>query len=529
MDPHWRTRPGNSMARRPLDMQQATIPSRGLSLNEVLPNAHFFNGGDVQFSSCCSDAYQCQDGDLFVALLGDEDDGHELAREAIRRGAKGVVAERPLPLEVPVCVVPDTRQALGHVCQALAGNPSQRMDILGVTGTNGKTVTSLLMQSVLHEAGRCVGASTTMGYDDSFETRAASQTTPAPTELADLMARMVAAGCTNAVVEVNSQALARHQLAGVELDAAIVTNVRRNHLDLHGSVMNYRRIKSRILNHLSPEAFLVLNADDAGSKMLESKSQNPTITVALHGDAEIRATVVERFPSEQTFLIHAGNDSIPVRTQIIGDQHIYSCLQVVAAGLIMGISLPTIVRGLEAITTLPGRMERLECGQPFSVFVDLANTPDRLAMSLKNLKRVAQGRVICVYGPDAYGDHEHRPLLGRVAEKTADVSIITSNQPGLEEPLQIVHDVLDGYDRVARAHVMPDREHAITHALEQARPGDAVLIAGKGNVGYQVHGQTHGILDDRQIAERWLYRVGSQLTYADTSRPRILPFSAQLN
>lgn len=501
-------------------MQQILHRSVGISLRDVLPKARFVRGGDVRITSCCGDWRSCRPGDLYVAVTGADQDGHDFVHEAIERGAAAVLAEQLLPIDVPTCIVPDTREAFGRVCQALAGRPTEQMRVIGITGTNGKTTTAMLIASVLEAARKRVGITSTLGYCDWLETAAAQQTTPEPPELANWLARMLANGCSYAVVEASSRALAQRQLAGMQFDAAVLTNVRRDHLDFHGSVLNYRQAKGRLLEQIKPHGFAVLNTDDPASQHFLSHLDAPVLTIGMRTPAELMATVIERHKSEQTFLLTAGNESVPARTRMIGDHHIYNCLAAAAVGLVMGIDLPTVVRGLESLECVAGRMERIECGQPFGVFVDAARTPDRLAVALNSLRQVTPGRVICVFGSEADGDKDARPLLGRVAERGADLGIITSDNPRHEEPLQIAHDIIDGYERPARSHVLPNRGEAIHFALSQAKPGDTVLIAGKGHEDFHVVGQLRHHFDDRQIVRDWLYQAG-----AKKDRPRTLAFT----
>ena len=475
----------------------------GIDLRDVLPKGRFL-GGDIRFTSCASDWHECQPGDLYVAMIDDEDDGHYHAQKAVENGARAVLCERLLPLQVPMCLVKDTRAAFGNVCQALAGNPTEQMATIGVTGTCGKTVTSMLLTSVLENSRQQVGLISSLGYSDGLKIKAARDTTPSQMEMASWLRQMAVSGCGSAVVEMSSRGLAQRKTTGIGLDAAVLTNIRRDHLDLHGSVKNYRTAKRRIFDHLKPGGFAVLNADDAASQELQHELNCPTITVGLHSHAELTATIVEQHRSEQTFLLHAGNETIPVRTSMIGEHHIYNCLAAAAVGLVMGMDLTAIVRGLEEVDYVPGRMERIECGQPYGVFVDCARTPDALAACLKAARKVTRGRVICAFGAEATLPPEMRAWLGRVAEHGADLPIITSNNPRHEPPLEIIHDVLDGFDRVAKAHVMPNRRNAVQWALEQARPGDSIILAGKGEMATELIGSRPQPHDDRVIARNWL-------------------------
>ena len=503
-------------------MQQVLGRADGLSLRDVLPRGRFFGAGNVRVHSCQSDYRLVRPGDLFVALVAAEEDGHDHVEQAIERGAAAVVAERLVPVSVPCCVVSDSREAHGILCQHLAGLPHRSLELVGITGTFGKTVTTMLMASVLRTAQRQIGVTCSMGYSDSETTADPTSQTPRPPELAQWLSRMAINGCSNGVIEVSSEALALRHLAGVELDAAVLTNLRRDHMDLHGNIKNYRRAKQRLFEHLKPGGFAVINADDSGSQFLVDQIDAPMITVGMREPAQLQAQLLERSPCEQTFLIMAGQESVPVRTRSIGDQYIYSCLSAAAVALVMGIDLTTIVRGLEAIETIPGRLERIECGQEFSVFADQAQSPAALAASLHALKQVTQGRLICVYGAATWQDGDQRASVGRIAERYADVGVITSNNPGHEAPLQIAHDILDGFENPGRAHIIPDRSKAIQWALEQAQPGDTVLISGKGDLAYQIIGERPMPFDDRDIARSWLHGARPELT--QTKSTVTLPF-----
>ena len=503
--------------------------SNGVSLGETFPRSRIFGAGeDVRFTSCCADSRKCQPGDLFVALLGKAQDGHDFAQEALARGATAVLAERLLPVPAPICVVQDTRDAFGQVCHALAGQPTSQMQVIGVSGTHGKTSTSVLLSAILQAAQKPCGLLTSLGRFDGCQQLTASQTTPPQAELAHQFSQMLANGCSHAVVELSSRGLAEHRLAGTSLSGAILTNLRRDHLDIHGSLENYRRAKFRMFDFLHKTGFVVTNADDPASQRQLPKIDQPVITVGIHNEAEIKATVIERFPSEQTVMLSAGNDSIPLRTHIIGDQHIYNCLSAAAAGLIMGIDLPTIVRGLESIEEIPGRMQRIECGQDFRVFVDTADTSERLGNALRSLRRVTDGRLICVYGPDGRKPSEDRPLLGRAAERVADLTIITNNNPQHEPALRVAHDVLDGYQNPSTAHLCPDRQKAIQYALEEAQEGDTVLVAGKGNDTFQLIGGAVLPFDDPEVIRSW-FKHSSSSPLLHKFAHRTIPIIDHLN
>jgi UDP-N-acetylmuramoyl-L-alanyl-D-glutamate--2,6-diaminopimelate ligase len=487
-----------------------TCPALGhlLSLHTLLADAEVRGADDIGVARCTCDSRRVQEGDLFVALPGSQSDGHDYVAEAVARGCSAVLSERPLEgIDVPNCVVPNSREAYGRICQALAGNPSLKLKLVGVTGTNGKTTTSWLVASVLSAAGHRVGLLGTLGYFDGEEVQPAALTTPPADQLAAWLARMVVGGCSHAVMEVSSHALDQYRVAGVRFDSACVTNVSRDHLDYHRTMRDYRLAKAKLFDYLAPEGFAVVNADDPVAAGYLRHLQRPALSVGIQSAAEITASPIEQFPSEQTFLLCAGSEIVPVRTRMIGTNHIYNCLTAAAVGLAYGIDLMTVVRGLERVEYVPGRLQRIECGQPFGVFVDFAHTPDALTGCLETLRKVTAGRVICVFGAGGDRDRPKRPLMGRAVEQAADLAVITSDNPRSEDPRAIIDQIVGGFEHGENAQVIADRVQAIHWALGQARPGDCVLIAGKGHESCQIIGHERIPLDDREIARQWLYQA----------------------
>jgi UDP-N-acetylmuramoyl-L-alanyl-D-glutamate--2,6-diaminopimelate ligase len=359
-----------------------------------------------------------------------------------------------------------------------------------------------------------------LGHSDSLVQRAATSATPTVPEFADWLRRMNTAGCDNAVLELSSRALAERRVSGIMLDAAVLTNIQDDHLDLHNTFQAYRQIKRRIFKLLKPGGLAVVNADDHRCRAMLPKIKAACLTYAIHSEADIQAEVLERCLSEQTFLITAGDETATVRTRIIGDPHVSNCLAATAVGLAMGFDLPTIVRGLEKVDRLPGRMERIECGQPFGVFVDAAATPETLSQSIKTLRQATRGRVFVVAGSREGTAANRRALLGRVIERGCHVPVLTSDDPGHEQPLQIAHEMLDGFQRAGKAQVIPNRAAAIRWALSQAREGDSVLMAGKGDRAGQLIGRKRTAHDDREVACAWLYDQGASEIKRQSVRPR---------
>ncbi|MFM2093832.1 MAG: hypothetical protein RIS70_956 [Planctomycetota bacterium] len=493
----------------------------GISLRQLLPEARIFGSHDIEFRSCCSSPDDCQPGDLFVAICGAEDDSHDWATTAVENGAVAVVVERYLPVRVPQCLVGDSRVAYGIICQALAGDPTSQMRTIGVTGSNGKTVTSMLIASILggdaaERAQNLVGAISSVGCSDGVRQSESSRTTPVQPELADWLRRMVSNHCRHAVLEVSSKAMADRRLAGVQLDAYVLTNLRRDHLPEHHSMANYRRLKLSLLKQLKPEGFAILNADDPFTADLLPQLAQPALTYGINSEADLTATIVERHASEQTFILHAGQESIPVRTQMIGDHHVSNCLAAAAVALVLGHDLASIARGLERVEYVPGRLEMLRCGQPYSVYVDGAQSPDAVTAALRTVRRVTTGRVICVCGAEGTSDSVRRAELGMALERNSQQLVLTNDNPGEQEPLQIMHDLLDGIAKPAKVQIIPDRETAIAWALRNARRGDSVVILGKGDRDFQLVGRKRLKWSDRDMTRTLLYQQG-----ATTAQPPV--------
>ena len=503
-------------------MQTPTPFSGVVSLGQLFPET-LLHGGDVTARGCSRDWRRIRHGDLFVAVVDEDGDGHEQARRAVDRGAVAVIAERPLQLAVPVCVVEDTREALGLVCQTLAGHPAQQQITVAVSGTSGKTVTGELIASVLRAAGHRTSSLTNLGWHDGSYLDANGDKALCHETLAHTLRQSADNACSHVVLEVSSAALAQRATAGIEWDLAILTNLRSDHLDLHGTLPNYRRAKARLFSQLTPNGCAVMNADDRASRNLLASVDRPALTFGTQSASQVSADLIEQLPSEQTFVLTTGDESIPVRTATTGTPHLTNCLAAATAGLALGIDLPTIARGLEELPVLPGRLERLDCGQDFSVFVDCADTPDQLGRALRALRSIIPGRLICVYGARSTHSRSSRAALGRVVERFSDLDIITNDNPGIEPHFQMVHDILDGYRRPAKARVMPSRADAITWALQQARSGDCVLVAGKGDRRGQYLSDGWHPWDDREYLRTSLY---SNTTAPTSPASRLLSFPA---
>ena len=488
-------------------MTQLSVAPVGVSLRALLAcDAPVAGVPDLRATSCTSDWRQVRPGDVYVALAEAEEDGHDGAMEAARRGAAAVICERPLPVfDVPQIVVSDSRIIYGRLCQALVGNPSRDLKVIGVTGTHGKSTVARLLTSIIRAAGGSAGTLDSFGYWDGEEDRPAAADALSAPVLARSLAQMNASGVTHAIVEVSSRELSQQVLAGVTLDAVCLTNVGRSHVDWHGSLQNYRQAKRRIFEYLHPDGVVVLNADDPISVEFLSDLSYPALTFGLRLPAEITAHIVEQHINEQTLVVSAGDDSVAVRTAIVGDHHTYNCLAAAAMALAYGIELPAIARGLELVDRLPGRMERVVCGQDFAVLVDAANSPDALRVCLRAVRRSTSGRVICVFGAHDDCDRADWLAIGRVIGAMADEAVITSGCTTMDGSHRACLEIRSGFAEPRKARVILDRAEAITWALARASAGDTVIIAGMGDRPHTPAGAAGTLVNDSEIAKQILY------------------------
>jgi UDP-N-acetylmuramoyl-L-alanyl-D-glutamate--2,6-diaminopimelate ligase len=453
-------------------------------LRAVLADAEFVGANDIGVVRCTTDAASCVEGDLFVAVSDEQSDGHTSVAQAVRLGASAVVASRPILAGVPVCYVPDTRQAYGRICQALAGDPSLKLRTIGVAGSFGKTTAGYLIASVLNAAGRTTGVLSSLGYSDGVELADARWTTPPPPVTAAWLARMAANGCSHAVVEVSSRGLAESRTAGVRFDACCITNLQRS-VSRGNRTYDSRPAAARWLDQLTPEGVLVANVDDAGAAELAAAHDGPVVTVGLNSPAELTAVLLESHCSEQTFLLSFGREVIPVRSTLLGAHNVGHCLLAAAVGTLYGVRPDAIVRGLESVKELPGRLERIECGQPFGVFLDEARTPQALEMCLETLRLTTTGRLRCIYSPIA-ADVRTRVEYESVVRRWCDEAIVA--EPGRNGG---------------------DRAETIRRALGDAESGDCLLIV-VGETAEHATSETDDDGDDRQLVRQTLYQLAHE-------------------
>jgi len=375
----------------------------GVRLAALFPAARFVACDDIVARGCHDDPEACRPGDVFVARLDDDSDGHEMAARAIARGVAGIIAERIIPtFGTPLCIVPDSAWAHSRLVHALSGDPARSMTVIAITGTSGKTTTAWLTASVLSEAGLRVGVLSDLGCLDADAAEPVAAAIDRPAVFATWLARLAASGCSHVVVEVSSGMLAAHALAGVACDSVVVTNLASAHLDRHGTVEAYHEIKSRIIDGLSESGCLVANIDDPAVRRLLDRYRRSGvrgeegITVGLHRPADLVATAVERSLGGQTFLLRHAGDAAAVAVGTPVSSFVRDALLAAAIGVREGLPLECIARGLEAAGSVPGRLDRLRRGQEAHVFVDQPTSGHALATTLASLRRLTAGRLVVV-------------------------------------------------------------------------------------------------------------------------------------
>lgn len=453
---------------------QISTGSGGVRLDQLFANATVTGGGGVEATTCTCDLTQVQPGDVFVALpelATQEENGHLAVQEAVRRGARAIVCEEPVPVfDVPTYLVPDTRVAWGVLCQAVSSFPAKSIPVIAVTGTHGKSTVIALLDSIFSLAGKHCGKISSLDCYDGMSHFAGIQS-PSAAELATRLERMVAAGCTHALTEVSSEALSDRSFAGVEFDVVCITNVSEAHLDLHNSVQSYRRLKRQVLEHLTPTGVAILNADDPVSIKWLAQVDGPVLTFGTKCQAEITADRVSEYSNEQIFMLSAGNHTAAVRTTMVGEHHVANCLAAATIALASGIDLQTIAAGIQAVETLPGRMQRIDCGQGYPVFVDAADTAESLRASLRAARHLSTGRVICVLGDPRSATYSEQLAIAHVVNRMADLAFTSRPFPAEEMDYWPVQDS-------AVVEIVADRRTAIAKALESAQDGDVVVVAG---------------------------------------------------
>ena len=474
-------------------------------------------GGDpaVPVTGIAYDSRQVKPGFLFVAIKGFKTDGHEYIKEAIKMGAAAVVMQRETGAAPGTAwaLTPDTRYALALLAARFYGHPSSKMKMIGITGTNGKTTTANLVAAVLGAAGQKTGLIGTIHNRIGERILPVKHTTPESLDLQRLLAEMAEEGVDTCVMEVSSHALALHRVAGCEFDAAVFTNFTQDHLDFHESMEDYLKTKLRLFEDLAlrgakmQDKYAVVNIDDTRSAEFIKTTGVPVYTFGIEGQADVRAVDIGLNARGVSFIALGRWGRHPLNLKITGLFNVYNTLAAFTTAAALGIPAAAIRNALEAAGGVAGRFELVDRGQDFAVIVDYAHTPDGLENVLKTAAQITKRRLITVFGCGGGRDRAKRPLMGEIAAKYSDFAVITSDNPRTEDPLKIIDEIEKGLKPAVNERcyaVEPDRRKAIRAAVGTARPGDVVIIAGKGHEDYQVIGTEKFPFDDRLEAAKAL-------------------------
>lgn len=452
----------------------------------------------VEVRELAYDAQAVVPGSLFFCVPGARADGHDFASDAVARGAVALVVERVLELPVPQLVVADARAAMAVAAGEFFGQPSRELDVAAVTGTNGKTTTTFLLFSILEAAGRRPGLLGNVERRVGDDRRPAALNTPEAIDLQRTLREMLAAGNRSCAMEASSHGSELRRLDGVRFASLVFTNLSQDHLDLHGTMKRYFAAKRRLFVDGDRPPAAVNVGDAYGRRLADELRGGDLLTFGLAEDADVRAEALELGADGARFRA-AG---LELRTRLRGRFNVENVLGAVAAARLLGVSDEAIVAGVESLEGVPGRFEIVDEGQPFVVLVDYSHKPGALAVMLREARSLARERVICVFGAGGDRDRGKRPEMGRIAAEAADLAIVTSDNPRSEDPDAIISEILAGMTR--DAEVVSDRRRAIERALELARPGDVVVIAGKGDEqGQEIAGEVLPF-DDRAVAREAL-------------------------
>lgn len=469
---------------------------------------------DVEITGLTADSRGVAPGGLFVAIRGTQRDGHEFLGEAARAGAAALVGDRPdSGWGVPYLQVPDARLAFALLAAVWNGHPTRQLTMIGITGTDGKTTTANLLHAILHHAGHHVGMISTVNALIGSETvdTGLHVTTPDPLDLQRYLRSMVDQGLTHCVLEATSHGLAQHRVAGCAFDLGVITNITHEHLDFHGSFSAYRQAKGRLFSSLGeerskpagPEPTAILNRDDDSYEYLRGLTRVRQISYGKQSDSDVRATDLTAGPEGNLLTIEWGGRRQPINSSLLGDYNAANILAAFAAA-VEGLGVPpeAAAEAIASFAGVPGRMESIELGQPFAALVDFAHTPNALRQALRAARALIQGRLIAVFGSAGLRDREKRRMMAEASLELADRTILTAEDPRTEPLDDILQDMAAGARNRGGIEGesfwrVPDRGQAVRLAVEMARPGDLVIVCGKGHEQSMCFGEVEHPWDDR--------------------------------
>lgn len=485
-----------------------------------LDNPHISNLHDFLVKGISSDSKSVKDDFVFIAIKGVNDDGHRFIFEAIKKGAKAVISQAPdiksLPipaagrrglLQIPKncawITVSNTRRALGKLAARFFNYPSRELKVIGITGTNGKTTISYLIENLFKEAGLATAVIGTINYRFKEKVIPAHNTTPGALDIQSLLDKIKKEGINYVVMEVSSHALDQERVNGINFSSAIFTNLTHDHLDYHSNMELYFQAKAKLFKTLAADAVSIINIDDLYARRLLRLVPSRIITYGLDNHAQIAARNIKFDINGTSFITTTPKGDLDIHTHLIGRYNIYNILASVSLGLAVDLEPGIIKSAINKFKFVPGRLERVDFGGDFLVFVDYAHTDDALKNVLLTLRELAKKRIIVVFGCGGNRDKTKRPKMGKIVSELADFAIITSDNPRDEEPEEIIKDITRGIRR-KNYKIIPDRKSAIFDALKMGRFGDIILIAGKGHENYQIFKDRTIHFDDREIVRQCL-------------------------
>jgi UDP-N-acetylmuramoyl-L-alanyl-D-glutamate--2,6-diaminopimelate ligase len=453
-----------------------------------------FGVTNIEVTGVAYDSRKVEKGNIFICITGFKTDGHSYAKAAVDQGAVALVVERHLPeVDVSQIVVDNSRKSMAQIASAFYSHPTRKIKLIGITGTNGKTTTTYMVEKILRDAGYKTGLIGTIECRIGDEVLPQDRTTPESLDLQRLFTRMVEAGVTAVVMEVSSHAVDLMRVEACEFDVIAFTNLSQDHLDYHGTMDEYFEVKKRIFDDTSDSGVShIINIDDKYGRRLVKPGRMNQLKYAVNEKADINADEIDLRNDGSDFVMQVNNESMPISLKMPALYNVYNALAAAGVTLAVGVGLNSVKDGLEKIERVPGRFERIDCGQDFDVVVDYAHTPDSLEKVLKAARRLTDNRLITVFGCGGDRDRGKRPLMGAVAAEVGDYIVVTSDNPRSEDPERIIDDILDGMRGLEEEsfEVTIDRRKAIRNAILKAKKGDFVVVAGKGHeTGQEVAGK----------------------------------------
>lgn len=472
-----------------------------MKLQELLDGIEIKNGYTLnpEIANVTDDSRKVRNSSAFVCIKGNKNDGHDYARRAVERGAAVVICERDMGIKNSI-IVNDTRETYALMCANYYGNCHRKLKMIGVTGTNGKTTTAFIIKKILEENGYKAGVVGTVGVAIGNEKYPADYTTPDPSVLHRYLYMMKMAGCDVCIMEASSQALVQKRLYGINFDIGVYTNLSREHLDYHKSMESYAEAKAILMQSSD---LCVINADDEYAPFMKKNARNKAVTYAIDTDADVMAEKVRLHHDGIEYKLTSKSGSYDIVYSVIGKFSVYNSLAALTVGMVMNVSMKRAVKAVADMKTVRGRIEKIKNDRKINILIDFAHTPDSLENVLKTVREVYDKRLITVFGCGGDRDKTKRPIMGKIACKYSDKVFVTSDNPRTENPDSIINDIVSGLDKNSYVRIT-DRTQAIREALVEAKPGDTVLIAGKGHEKYQIFGTEKIHYDEREIVKQIL-------------------------